>query len=125
MSPRPAPLSPSLPTRAARAANLFQVIPGLTGKAYVGKSGMVRASLSNVIRVLWPNASGGVSDAFLIESKQADVLKLSAYYIDMDVAGKVCGSATGRNSLCGGWPVAGGSDVGFPDLHFADARTRP
>jgi hypothetical protein len=42
-----------------------------------------------VIRVLWPNASGGISDAFIIESQQdSDVLDVSAYYIDMDVAGE-------------------------------------
>ena len=50
---------------------------------------MVRATLANVVRVLWPNASGGISDAFLIESQQdADVLNVSSYYIDMDVAGE-------------------------------------
>src|SRR5258708_20233516 len=31
---------------------------------------------------------------------------------------KGCWSATGRNRR----PVGGGSDVGFPDFHFADAR---
>src|SRR5438445_360709 len=35
----------------------------------------------------------------------------------------VCWSATGRSKRRGGRPVGGGSDVGFPDLHFADART--
>src|SRR5438309_3342597 len=34
---------------------------------------------------------------------------------------KVCWSATGRSER----PVGGGSDVGFEDLHFADARTGP
>ena len=83
----PVPLSADPSIRAAKI--LIQVIPGLTGKGYVGKSGMVRATLANVIRVLWPNASGGISDAFLIESQQdADVLNVSTYYIDMDVAGE-------------------------------------
>ena len=67
----------------------FQVIPGLTGKGYVGKAGMVRASLVNVIRVLWPNSAGGFSDSFFLESQQdSDVLNLSEYYVDMDVAGE-------------------------------------
>src|SRR5258708_25090273 len=35
---------------------------------------------------------------------------------------KGCWSATGRNRLPGGRPVGGGSDVGLPDFHFADAR---
>ena len=47
----------------------FQVIPGLTGKGYVGKSGMVRATLAKVIRVLWPNSGGGFSDSFFLESQ--------------------------------------------------------
>ena len=83
----PVPLRADPTVRAAKI--LFQVIPGLTGKGYIGKSGMVRATLANVIRVLWPNASRGISDAFLIESRQdSDVLNVSNYYIDMDVAGE-------------------------------------
>ena len=67
----------------------FQVIPGLTGKGYIGKNGLVRATLANVIRVLWPNSSGGFSDSFFLESgEDSDVLNLSEYYIDMDVAGE-------------------------------------
>jgi hypothetical protein len=67
----------------------FQVIPGLTGKGYIGKRGMVRATLANVIRVLWPNSAGGFSDSFFLESgEDSDVLNLSEYYIDMDVAGE-------------------------------------
>jgi hypothetical protein len=86
----PGTLVPLSTDATARASKIFfQVIPGLTGKAYVGKSGMVRATLVNVIRVLWPNASGGISDSFMIESKQdSDVLNLASYYIDMDVAGE-------------------------------------
>jgi hypothetical protein len=83
----PVPLSTDL---TARASKIFvQVLPGLTGKAYIGKSGMVRATLANVIRVLWPNPTGGISDSFFLESQEdADVLNLAAYYIDMDVAGE-------------------------------------
>jgi len=67
----------------------FQVIPGLTGKGYIGKAGLVRATLANCIRVLWPNSSGGFSDSFFLESgEDSDVLNLSEYYIDMDVAGE-------------------------------------
>ena len=74
----------------ARASKIFfQVIPGLTGKGYIGKSGMVRTTLANVMRVLWPNSSGGFSDSFYIQSQQdSDVLNLAEYYVDMDVAGE-------------------------------------
>jgi hypothetical protein len=83
----PVPLTADTSLRACKI--FFQVIPGLTGKAYIGKSGMNRASLNGVIRVLWPNASGGISDAFWLESQQdSDSLNLAYYYIDMDVAGE-------------------------------------
>jgi hypothetical protein len=86
----PGTLVPLTTNTSLRASKIyFQVIPGLTGKGYIGKSGMVRATLVNVIRVLWPNSSGGFSDSFFIESSEdSDVLNLSEYYIDMDVAGE-------------------------------------
>src|SRR5712692_6870314 len=83
----PVQLSTDTTLRASKI--FFQVIPGLTGKGYIGKSGMVRATLANVIRVLWPNTAGGFSDSFFLESNQdADSLNLSEYYVDMDVAGE-------------------------------------
>jgi hypothetical protein len=83
----PVPLSTDPTLRASKI--FFQVIPGLTGKGYVGAKGLVRATLAGVIRVLWPNASGGFSDSFLVESySDSDVLNLSDYYVDMDVAGE-------------------------------------
>jgi hypothetical protein len=86
----PGTLVPLSTNPSARASKIyFQVIPGLTGKGYIGKSGLLRATLAQTIRVLWPNPSGGVSDSFLMESKSdSDVLNLSEYYIDMDVAGE-------------------------------------
>ncbi len=67
----------------------FQVVPGLTGKGYIGGSTMVKTTLSGVARILWPNASGGISDQFFLESSSGnDSLVLSEYYIDMDVAGE-------------------------------------
>jgi len=81
------PLSTNTSLRASKI--YFQVIPGLTGKGYIGKSGLVRATLANVIRVLWPNSAGGFSDSFFLESgDDSDVLNLSEYYVDMDVAGE-------------------------------------
>ena|SRR5205085_624559 len=83
----PVPVSTDTTARAAKIS--FQVLPGLTGKGYVGKKGMVRASLANVLRILSPNPGGGISDAFFLESQQdADVLNLADYYVDMDVAGE-------------------------------------
>jgi hypothetical protein len=67
----------------------FQVIPGLTGKAYVGKPGMNKSTLNGVSRILWPNATGGISDQFFLETQDGtDSLHLSDYAIDVDVAGE-------------------------------------
>jgi len=73
-----------------RAAKLFfQVIPGLTGKAYIGKPGMNKSTMSGVSRILWPNASGGASDQFFLETQDGtDSIPLSDYAIDADVAGE-------------------------------------
>jgi hypothetical protein len=83
----PVPLSTD-PTQ--RVAKIFvQVVPGLTGKGYLGKSTMVRSTLASVIRVLWPNTSGGFSESFLIESSNGnDTLSLAEYFVDMDIAGE-------------------------------------
>jgi hypothetical protein len=67
----------------------FQVIPGLTGKTYIGKPGMNKSTLSGVSRILWPNATGGVSDQFFLEVQDgSDSIHLSDYAIDADVAGE-------------------------------------
>jgi hypothetical protein len=73
-----------------RVAKIFaQVIPGLTGKGYIGTSNMVRATLAGVMRVLWPNSAGGFSESFLVESTDGtDTLNLAEYFVDMDVAGE-------------------------------------
>lgn len=83
----PVPLSTN---PAATASKLFfQVIPGLTGKMYIGAPGMHKATLSGVARVLWPNSTGGFSETFSIESQDGDnSILLSEYAIDADVAGE-------------------------------------
>jgi hypothetical protein len=68
---------------------LFQVIPGLTGKTYVGISGMTKATFGGVARILWPNTSGGFSETFYIEAQdRANSIRLIDYAIDADVAGE-------------------------------------
>jgi hypothetical protein len=71
-----------------KVAKIFaQVVPGLTGKGYLGKSNLNRSTLAGVIRILWPNAAGGFSDSIFIESSDgANSLVLSEYFVDMDVA---------------------------------------
>jgi hypothetical protein len=80
-----------LTTDATLTANklFFQVIPGLTGKTYVGTTGMTKATLGGVARILWPNASGGFSESFSIESQDGtNSIRLKDYVIDADVAGE-------------------------------------
>jgi hypothetical protein len=83
----PVPLSTD-PT--ATASKLFfQVIPGLTGKMYVGAPSMHKTALSAVARVLWPNTTGGFSETFYIESQDGEnSIHLTDYAIDADVAGE-------------------------------------
>jgi hypothetical protein len=83
----PVPLSTD-PT--ATASKLFfQVIPGLTGKTYVGAPGMAKSTLAGVARVLWPNPTGGFSETFEIESQDGeDSIHLAEYAVDADVAGE-------------------------------------
>lgn len=67
----------------------FQVIPGLTGKTYVGVPGMNKATLAGVIRILWPNSAGGFSETFTVEAQEGtDGIRLVDYVIDADVAGE-------------------------------------
>ena len=67
----------------------FQVVPGLTGKVYVGMPAMSKASLSGVARVLWPNATGGFSETFEVSAPEGEnAIHLSEYAVDADVAGE-------------------------------------
>ena len=67
----------------------FQVIPGLTGKMYVGVPSMTKATLAGTARVLWPNTTGGFSEHFEIESQDGEnSIRLKDYAIDADVAGE-------------------------------------
>lgn len=67
----------------------FQVIPGLTGKTYVGNSGLTKTTLTGVARVLWPNASGGFSETFEVKGQDAgNTIRVMDYSIDVDVAGE-------------------------------------
>jgi hypothetical protein len=61
------PLSTDPALRVARKA--IQSIPALTGKGYIGRSNLVRATLVGVIGILWPNTAGGIADSLVLESQ--------------------------------------------------------
>jgi hypothetical protein len=83
----PVPLSTD---PAAVASKLFfQVIPGLTGKTFVGTPAMTKATLGGVARVLWPNAAGGFSETFEVEAQDGEnSIHLMDYAVDADIAGE-------------------------------------
>ena len=64
-----------------------QVVAGLTGKMYLGTTGLTKSSLAGVIKEFWPNTSGGISDSFEIAA-DGNELDLSAYLIDAAVTGE-------------------------------------
>jgi hypothetical protein len=83
----PVPLSTDPTVRASKL--FFQVIPGLTGKTYVGGPAMTKSTLAGVARILWPNTSGGFSETFEIEAQDGEnSIRLKDYAIDADVAGE-------------------------------------
>jgi len=83
------PVQLSTDPKATASKLFFQVIPGLTGKMYVGSPTMSKVTLSSVARVLWPNPTGGFSETFCIESQDGeDSIHLSQYAVDADVAGE-------------------------------------
>jgi hypothetical protein len=83
----PVPLTTDAAITASKV--FFQVIPGLTGKTYIGAPSMAKGTLAGVARILWPNSSGGFSETFEIESQDgANSIRLKDYSIDADVAGE-------------------------------------
>ena len=81
----PVPLTTNSTITASKV--FFQVIPGLTGKTYVGTPSMAKATLAGVARVLWPNATGGFSENFWIEAQDGEnSIRLAEYAVDADVA---------------------------------------
>jgi hypothetical protein len=83
----PVPLATDNTITASRL--FFQVIPGLTGKTYVGGPNMTAGTLAGVARVLWPNPTGGFSETFDIEAQDGrNSIVLSEYAVDVDVAGE-------------------------------------
>jgi hypothetical protein len=83
----PVPLTTDPAVKASKV--FFQVIPGLTGKTYVGTPSMTKGTLAGVARILWPNTAGGFSENFYIEAQDGeDSIRLADYAIDADVAGE-------------------------------------
>lgn len=71
-----------------RASKIYiQVIPGLSGKAFIGSPAMNSSTLAGVTGILAPNPDGDTSDRLFIESSDGtDSLVVSQYAIDMEIA---------------------------------------
>ena len=67
----------------AAAKQIVHVVPGLTGKTYLGTRTMSKTTLAGVARVL------SAGETFILESQDgADSIRLKDYAIDADVAGE-------------------------------------
>lgn len=66
------------------------VTPGSTGKVYVGKPALNKATLSGVFKVVYPNPSGGHSDGYDLEYPTRG-LGLSTAYSPISINGDVAG----------------------------------
>lgn len=76
-----------IPTRCARIR--VSVVAGLTGKMYLGTKTIVGSTSAGVLKELNPNPTGGVDDAYEIDSgTDSNILDLSSYAIDAAVAGE-------------------------------------
>ena len=50
---------------------------------------MAKGTLAGVVRVLWPNSTGGFSETFEVESQDGEnSIRVAQYAIDADVAGE-------------------------------------
>jgi hypothetical protein len=88
--PVPGTPVPLTANHAITASKLFvQVIPGLTGKTYLGSHTLTKSTLAGVTRILSPNSAGGFSENFFLESQDGtNSIHLADYSIDADVAGE-------------------------------------
>jgi hypothetical protein len=86
--PVPGTPVPLTTNRAITASKLFvQVIPGLTGKTYLGTPSLTKSTFAGVARVLAPNPTSGFSENFFLESHDGtNTIHLAEYAIDADVA---------------------------------------
>ena len=120
----PVPLSTNLTQRVSKL--LIQMIPGLTGKAYLGRiRTMNKSTLAGVARILWPNPNGGISDQFFFEtddSEDVPSIFLSTRLI-WTLSARVFSSAIGPSNssftnTASIRPKTGVLDIGLPDLDF-------
>jgi hypothetical protein len=67
----------------------FRNVPGQCGKIYIGRSNMNTTTLEGVIKVLYPNCSGGIGDEYSIEDKSGvDGIQANDFYFKGDVYGE-------------------------------------
>lgn len=68
----------------------IRVVPGVCSKVYIGFSNMNRTTLEGVIKVLYPNCTGGLSDEWRwidVARTGQDVLDTSLIYLAADSTG--------------------------------------
>lgn len=67
----------------------FRNVPGQCGKIYIGRSNMNTATLAGVIKILYPNCSGGIGDEYTIEDRTgADGINANEFYVAAGLSGE-------------------------------------
>ncbi len=67
----------------------FRVIPGGSGKVWIGNSSLNTSTNAGAFKILFPNTSGGLSDEYTVEDKSsADGINTALFYIAGGVSGE-------------------------------------
>lgn len=67
----------------------FRVIPGYCGKVFIGTATMNTSTYAGVIKVLWPNCSGGLGDEYTVKDiTGANSVDTSMLYVAGQIAGE-------------------------------------
>ena len=113
----PVPLSTDPTVTASKL--FFQVIPGLTGKTYVGTPTMTKATLAGYGAHSLAKLRGRLFRNLLTSNRRmARIPSASPTTRSMPMSrAKVCSSPTGQSRRKAG-PISGGLNICFPDLHL-------
>lgn len=59
----------------------FRNVPGQCGKIYIGTSAMNISTYAGVMKILYPNCSGGIGDEYVVDSALANNLDANQFYV--------------------------------------------
>lgn len=82
------------------------VVPGYTGKVYVGTSSMNTSTLAGVVAILFPNAVGRWSEEFELIDPLGDGINLANLYVIGDQSGDILSTYTESTGVTPNSPLA-------------------